>query len=847
VTTVRTKRALQRSRIIERPRLLAVLDGSEARVRALVAAAGYGKTTLAEQWVNRAERRHAWYTARSASADVAALALGLARSASTIVHDSEVRLREHLRAVSAAAERTSVLAEILSEDLAAWPGDAWLVIDDYQEFAGAAEAEGFVAELVASCPVQILITSRQRPSWMTARSILYGEVLEINQAALAMNNQEAAEVLTDWSLPSASGLVALANGWPAVIGLASVSAAEIDGDVAVPESLYSFFAEEVFAALGDEIREGLSLLAVAPVIDRELAHALLGERADSICEAAIEVGILVEREDRLDLHPLARAFLEERVPTPPRDAIDTCLVHYRRRRDWDAAFDLIVRCDISDELQGLLTAALDDLLKAARLSTIEAWCDHADEMGPNRMVSLARAEIALRRGRHALAQTHAELAAVDPELSSRALLLAGRAAHLASQEEEALQLYRRAEELAANENERGEALYGQLVCLIELESPAAVGAMKLMLANASRSDAQELVRNTAASLHYQQRFGAIDLREADVAAELLPNISDPLIESSFLSVYSTNLALSARYEDAARFAGALHDVATRFRLDFAVPYAKCWSAMAYAGLRRWGEADDCLRAALGAAYADRDEHAIACFRATQLRTLAQQGRLKEALDVSLPPHEHLLPATRAELVGSRALVLAAVGRVREASLILDSVRGTSRAVEATVLTAAVDALISLKLGRDEAPMLAIAARDKAFATGALDFLICTYRAAPEMLVVLLRKGPQDGRTRELIETAGDQDLVDAVGHSLASESDPLSLLSQREQEVYELLCQGLTDKQIAEILVIAVSTVKAHAHHIYDKLGLRSRRELAVRAALQRQATSATGDSSSSS
>ena len=43
----------------------------------LVAPAGYGKTTLAEQWVAREGRQGAWFTARRSSTDVAALALGL--------------------------------------------------------------------------------------------------------------------------------------------------------------------------------------------------------------------------------------------------------------------------------------------------------------------------------------------------------------------------------------------------------------------------------------------------------------------------------------------------------------------------------------------------------------------------------------------------------------------------------------------------------------------------------------------------------------------------------------------------------------------------------------------------
>ena len=126
---------IRKRRIVERPRLYALLDASSARVRTLVAPAGYGKTTLAEQWVGRDHRAATWFTARSSSTDVAALALGLARTATSIVNGCDHRLREHMRALPAPAENIETLAEILGEDLADWPEDAWLVLDDYHEVA----------------------------------------------------------------------------------------------------------------------------------------------------------------------------------------------------------------------------------------------------------------------------------------------------------------------------------------------------------------------------------------------------------------------------------------------------------------------------------------------------------------------------------------------------------------------------------------------------------------------------------------------------------------------------------------------------------------------------------------
>ncbi|MDH5282123.1 MAG: hypothetical protein OEW52_13425, partial [Thermoleophilia bacterium] len=179
--TIPEVRALKRRRVIERPRLLALLDESKARVRTLVAPAGYGKSTLAEQWVARAGRNGAWYTARSSSTDVAALALGLARACTGLVEGCDIRLREHLRALPAPAENVENLAEILGEDLEAWPAESWLVIDDYHEIAMEPKAERFVSSLVAASTVHLLIASRQRPAWVSAKKILYGDVLELNQ------------------------------------------------------------------------------------------------------------------------------------------------------------------------------------------------------------------------------------------------------------------------------------------------------------------------------------------------------------------------------------------------------------------------------------------------------------------------------------------------------------------------------------------------------------------------------------------------------------------------------------------------------------------------------------------
>lgn len=53
----------------------------------------------------------------------------------------------------------------------------------------------------------------------------------------------------------------------------------------------------------------------------------------------------------------------------------------------------------------------------------------------------------------------------------------------------------------------------------------------------------------------------------------------------------------------------------------------------------------------------------------------------------------------------------------------------------------------------------------------------------------------------------------------------ITLLSLRENEVLNLLAQGLLYKEIAEKLGISVSTVRQHIHRIYEKLHVQNRTE----------------------
>lgn len=69
------------------------------------------------------------------------------------------------------------------------------------------------------------------------------------------------------------------------------------------------------------------------------------------------------------------------------------------------------------------------------------------------------------------------------------------------------------------------------------------------------------------------------------------------------------------------------------------------------------------------------------------------------------------------------------------------------------------------------------------------------------------------------DTVIDPELVRILLQS-ASRAGPLATLSTRENQVLGLMAQGLSDRGIAERLVISLNTVGTHIQRIFTKLGL---------------------------
>jgi non-specific serine/threonine protein kinase len=86
------------------------------------------------------------------------------------------------------------------------------------------------------------------------------------------------------------------------------------------------------------------------------------------------------------------------------------------------------------------------------------------------------------------------------------------------------------------------------------------------------------------------------------------------------------------------------------------------------------------------------------------------------------------------------------------------------------------------------------------------------------------RGPNGEPVTSGLPSGGD--LVSVVAESSAPA--PPSELTAREREVAALIARGLTNRQIAEALVITQGTAGSHVEHILAKLGFRSRSQIAA-------------------
>jgi ATP/maltotriose-dependent transcriptional regulator MalT len=828
--------------LIERPRLLEKLDGSDARIIALIAPAGCGKTTLARQWVSSREIAHVWYPAGPEGFDVAAVAARIVAAVSTIVPGAGERTLTRLSVSSDPEAEAVLLAEILAREIAGWPSDARLVIDDYQALAVSHACERFVETLVREAPLRLLITSRIRPRWAHSRLRLYGELFEITRSELEMTPGEAREVLAPVaSEEQRARLAKLCHGWPAVLGLAARSTgASLPRNALLP-GLYDYFAEELYQNASCDLQRLLCQVSAAPCLTRDLLERIGGASALELAATAEQSGFFhsAGATGEPSLHPLLRDFLEHRLSQRSDraalvgDLADALLASDR----WDDAWQLIQDCDRPDLLPRLIERSLPTLLDSSRLPALASWTEFGrahNVVSP--ILDLAEAEMAFLVGEHPRAYALALQATHHFDESSplrwRAHAIAARSAHFSDQLETGIAHARKARSLAPDRRAIQHCLWTEFLCAHELESDDCSS----ILTELERS--QDGRPDTTARI-VQGRYLLSNLLGCEVIDEALFERVQPLLDrvhpqirTSLIGSHCDHLTHCGRYFEAGTALAETCELLNEYDLLLALPPVYCIYAANAIGLRRYRHAELLLDAAERATGSPHGSVP------TQLRAL------REIVSLLKGDSSADLVATRIDRNASNcwqglgyavdALRWACRGDPDIALAYASQADDSTRSTEARALTAFARTIVAARSDSAEAiPLLANAVRFAGERQRWNPF-VWAYRAYPDLLSLAGSEPALALAIQPVLLSAHDERLAALHGIELSGARKPEPTrderLTRREREVLRLVADGLSNKEIGGRLFITEDTAKVHLRHIYEKLGVRNRMEAALHA-----------------
>ncbi len=263
----------------------------ERRVTLVVAGAGFGKSTSLAQAIeqNRLVPRgvDVWLACEPADVEAEHLLAGL-RSAVGL--DPDGHLDAMIEQVAAHA-----------------PVDVCLVLDDVHELTTGSSGAELLDRVLADLPANghVVLASRRAPSVALARLDAQGQVWRLDEATLALSQDEVARLAAREGV--AVDQVDDLGGWPALVSLALRSRDARD-----------FVNEEVVSWLSGDQQQALSLIVATGGADERLVSELL----DIDAEAALAgLPLVHEAEGWFEAHDLWRDRLLATLSTDEADEL----------------------------------------------------------------------------------------------------------------------------------------------------------------------------------------------------------------------------------------------------------------------------------------------------------------------------------------------------------------------------------------------------------------------------------------------------------------------------------------------------------------------------------------------